>query len=196
MSTVAKLPLATILPIAQRLLRGLAPYCARIELAGSLRRNRPMVGDIELVAIPHRPVDLLGQELTDMPTPLDRFLDAQAIPFTKRGRKYQQFTYGPYTVDLFLAAPATWGSIYTIRTGSADFSRWLVTSQPARGAAPAEVAFIDGRLTAHGRLLHTPEEADVFNALGLAYIPPADRHGPIPNPARIDPIWNYEDNQP
>ncbi len=195
MSTTTKRPIQTVMPIAQRLLSALAPNCHRVELAGSLRRGRPMVGDIEIVAIPIRPTNLLGEEL-DGSTALDHYLDSRAIQFVKRGQKYQQFRYGPYLVDLFLATPATWGSVFTIRTGSADFSKWLVTYEP-RGACPWQVSFGNananpGRLTHNGRLLSTPEETDVFNALGLAYIPPADRLGPIVNPQRIDPIWNYE----
>ena len=194
MSATTKTPLAAVLPIAQRLLAALAPYCERLELAGSLRRNKPLVGDIELVAIPRRQRDLLGQPLPGH-TLLDGFLTDRGVVFAKRGEKYQQFAYGSHTVDLFIATPATWGSIYTIRTGSADFSHWLVTPRP-HGACPWSVRFgaagdHPGRLTQAGRLLATPEEADVFNALGLATIDPADRHGPIPNAARIDPIWNY-----
>lgn len=196
MSTTTKRPIQTVMPIAQRLLSALAPHCHRVELAGSLRRGRPMVGDIELVAIPIRPTNLLGEAL-DGPTQLDRYLDSRAIQFVKRGPKYQQFQYGPYLVDLFLATPATWGSVFTIRTGSADFSKWLVTYEP-RGACPWQVSFGNananpGRLTHNGRLLSTPEESDVFNALGLAYIDPTHRHGPLPDAARIDPIWNYSE---
>ena len=196
MSTTTKRPIQTVMPIAQRLLSALAPNCHRVELAGSLRRGRPLVGDIELVAIPIRPTNLLGEELGGS-TALDRYLDSRPIQFVKRGQKYQQFQYGPYLVDLFLATPATWGSVFTIRTGSADFSKWLVTHEP-RGACPWQVSFGNadanpGRLTHNGRLLSTPEEPDVFNALGLAYIDPTHRHGPIPDAARIDPIWNYSE---
>lgn len=194
MSTTTKTPYVAVLPVAQRLLAALAPYCERIELAGSIRRQKPLVGDIELVAIPRRPRDLLGEPIPG-PTALDRFLDERAVQFTKRGEKYQQFAYGSYTVDLFLATPDTWGSIFTIRTGSADFSHWLVTHEP-RGACPWPVRFggegaYPGRLTHNGRLLATPEERDVFAALGLAYIDPAERHGPLSDPGRIDPVWNY-----
>ncbi len=48
---------------------------------------------------------------------------------------------------------------------------------------------------AGGRLLSTPEESDVFAALGLVFIPPIARLGPINEPQRIDPIWNYEEPQ-
>lgn len=191
MSAAPKSPRAAILPIAQRLLDALRPFCDRIEIAGSLRREVPQVGDIELVAIPIRPADLFNHPVKG-PTPLDRFLDDHRITFTKRGDRYQQFTYGRHTVDLFLPTAATWGSVYTIRTGSWEFSHWLVTAQAAGGACPNEVQFRDGRLHAHGRLLSTAEETDVFAALGLVYIAPPLRAGAMPDAPRIDPIWNYE----
>ena len=134
MSATPKHPLPIVLPVANRIVDALRPHCARIELAGSIRRERPTVGDIEIVAVPTRPVDLLGDPLSG-PTPLDNFL-AQRVTFSKRGERYQQFQYGRHKIDLFLTDADTWGSIYTIRTGSWEFSRWLVTSQSARGAAP------------------------------------------------------------
>lgn len=192
MSAATRTPFAVIRPTADRIVEGLSPFCRRIELAGSLRREKSTIGDIEIVAIPIRPMTLFGEELFNQPTPLDRFLDGRNITFAKRGARYQQFTYGRHTIDLFLATADTWGSVCTIRTGSWEFSRWLVTSRAAGGAKPDEVQFRDGRLLANGRLLDTPEEADVFAALGLVWIEPYLRHGPVANPARIDPVWDYE----
>ena len=191
MSAAVKQPRPVMLPIAERIVEALRPYCERIELAGSLRRERPLVGDVEIVAIPRRLRDLFGDPL-DGPTLLDSFLDDRGVLFSKRGERYQQFRYGHQTmVDLFLPTVETWGSVFTIRTGSWEFSRWLVTPQGAGGAAPDGLVFRDGRLWANGRLLATPEEVDVFHALGLVYIEPAQRHGPIHGAGRIDPVWNY-----
>ena len=201
MSNTTKHPYNDIHPVAARLVSALRPHCHRIELAGSLRRQRPLIGDIEICAIPIRPTNLFGEELEDRPTALDRFLDTLVseghdLNFTKRGPKYQRFRFGRYEVDLFLATQLTWGSVFTIRTGSADFSQWLVTQEPL-GACPWLVRFgndgaAPGRLIHNGRLLATPEEEDVFAALGLAYIPPTERNGPPPNPARVPPVWRYE----
>lgn len=197
MSTATKTPYPVVRPVAERIISALAPYCERIELAGSLRRKRPAVGDIEIVAIPRRPRDLFGQVLAEEPTALDRFLDERGVQFAKRGRKYQQFAYRGYKVDLFLPTAETWGCVYTIRTGSAEFSHWLVSPEP-RGACPWSVRFggkdgNPGRLTHDGRLLATPEEEDVFAALGLPWIEPAGRDGPIPDAElmRVQPVWRY-----
>ncbi len=192
MSTSIKHPREAVHPIAQRLVDALRPYCRRIEVAGSLRRETQTVGDIEIVAIPIRPITLFGEELNDRPTDLDRFLDAHGVQFIKRGAKYQRFAYGRYEVDLFLTTSANWGSIFTIRTGSWEFSKWLVTSVTLGGAAPDGVQFREGRLYADGRLLATPEEEDVFAAIGLSWIPPIERTELIIGATRIEPIWNFE----
>lgn len=190
MSSIVKQPRRIVLPKALHLLEILRPFCIRIELAGSLRRETPIVGDIEIVAIPKRPVDLFGTPLKTH-TALDKFLDRHGMAFGKRGESYQQFTYGSNKVDLFLPTIETWGCIFAIRTGSWEFSRWLVTSQAAGGATPEGFIFRDGRLYAQGRLLTTPEEADVFAALGLAYIPPRQRLRPPVDPVRVVCILNY-----
>ena len=52
MSAGPKLELTRAQKAAGLLLEMLQPFCERIEVAGSVRRQRPMVGDLELVAIP------------------------------------------------------------------------------------------------------------------------------------------------
>ena len=67
----AAIPLAKARGFAQIIAARLAPYCERIEIAGSIRRKRETVGDIELVAISRRGTNLLGeptdQQLVDQP---------------------------------------------------------------------------------------------------------------------------------
>src|SRR5205823_12049549 len=47
------LPLAQAEKHAAKILAELAPFCERIEIAGSIRRRRPTVNDIDFVALPH-----------------------------------------------------------------------------------------------------------------------------------------------
>lgn len=186
-----KLPYAEVMPFAERIVEAITPFCLRVEIAGSLRRRKSEVGDIEIVAIPKRPKNLFGKELTNEPTMLDSFLDSNNVQFNTRGPLMQQFKYGKHTVDLFLPMIPTWGAIMTIRTGSADFSRWLVMSQAAGGACPEGVRFWQGRVFHNMRVLETPEEADVFAALGLAWIEPVDRNGWPSKWDTVEPIRNY-----
>lgn len=168
MSKGTKRPYAEVFPVARHIVEKLAPHCERIEIAGSLRRGRPMVGDVELVALPRYIHNLVGDVVGSH---LDNFLGAH-VTFMKNGDRYKQFAYGKYTVDLFLpASPAHWGSIFMIRTGSHEWNMWLMNE-----AAPsAGVRFDKGLVYLGGQLLNTPEESDVLEALGLPWVPPARR---------------------
>lgn len=52
MSAAKPLPLRMAAKLADRLCTELLPFCGRIEVAGSIRRRKSFVGDLELVAIP------------------------------------------------------------------------------------------------------------------------------------------------
>lgn len=47
-----KYRLEDVWPIAQDVVGQLRPHCYRAELAGSVRRGKNLIGDIEVVAIP------------------------------------------------------------------------------------------------------------------------------------------------
>lgn len=94
----------------------------------------------------------------------------------------------------FLPTQETWGSIFTIRTGPWEFSQRLVTQRFKRadGLCPNDVCFANGRVwrgvewaqiephewqpvLTNATALETPEEKDVFAALGLRWIDPWER---------------------
>ena len=183
--TKLQVPLADAERMAARIVELLSPACDRIEVAGSIRRRKASVGDIEIVAIPRydEEWDLFGKTFARR-SQLDDALDqiiAQGIirPGERNGERYKQFRVSFYglQLDLFVTDPERWGLIYTIRTGSADFSRWLVTSRQYGGALPEKIKVRDGRLWRVGQdePLATPEEQDVFVALGLEWIEPWER---------------------
>lgn len=178
MSERPKQPFKTMMEAARLLVAKLQPACERIEIAGSLRRQRPLVSDIELVAIPKPILNLIG-EPTEW-TEVDNLLDTLPVTFTKRGRKYQQFWFDgsilPFYVDLFLQPdPATWGVNFLLRTGSATFSHFMVTPTWQGGHKPEGFEMKDARVWRNGVALDTPEEIDVFNAFGMLYVEPRDR---------------------
>lgn len=180
-----KRPLAQVSAIAQALVASFRPYCERIEIAGSLRRGKPTVGDIELVAVPAGvPTDLFGNRQVDKPTAMDAYLSELPITLLKNGAKYKQFSFKSrmgelYTVDLFLQPdPETWGVNFMIRTGSADFSRMMVTKKNKGGWCPDNYHFREGRIWHKGEVLSTPEERDVFDVLDVPWVEPRDREVP------------------
>lgn len=162
--------------LARRMVDLLTPECIRIEIAGSIRREKPEVGDIEIVLIPKPLHDLFGEPLYGAER-IEAALRADGYELLKNGDHFKQARVpgGQVNFDIFLTTAEQWGVIYTIRTGSADFSHWLVTPRQQGGALPSSLRVADGRIWSGKTALETPEEADVFRAAGLNWIPPMDR---------------------
>jgi DNA polymerase/3'-5' exonuclease PolX len=170
--------------IARAIVADLLPCCGRIDVAGSVRRRKELVGDIELVAIPrYTAAGLFGDRRAN--ALWEHLHSSGAYRFTKgdnpEGRYYQLAlpAHADLQVDLFLAQPDNWGLTLLVRTGSAEFStailaRWKKVQGIGRDAAGS----IDGRLvTRDGAVVPTPEEETVFSLVGLAPIPPECRTG-------------------
>jgi DNA polymerase/3'-5' exonuclease PolX len=159
----------TALDIVQKL----KPYCDRIEIAGSLRRKREFVGDIEIVALPKRSLNLLGEPDYKNKTQLDIFLESKISKFRLDGAKMKSWQHGGFQVDLFLPeTPDHWGSIFMIRTGSSGFNKWVMTTR----AKACQIKFKSGLVyTWNYEPLPTPEEKDVFKLLKMDFVPPESR---------------------
>lgn len=157
----------------------------RVEIAGSIRRQKPEVKDIELVAIPKPLINIFGEAVFEEPLPITSRLHGLSqsgqINLIKNGLRYKQFELLEYPdrprVDLFLVIPpAQWGAIFTIRTGSADFSRWLMTPRRKGGCMPDNMRQRDGALWDGEQMLETPTEESYFEALGIPWVPPEQRN--------------------
>ena len=177
-----------VMPIAYTLKALLAPGCQKIEIAGSLRRQRPTVKDIELVAQPTMlPIDTLFGDIYGYASALDPILaHLQKTGYLslagKNGERYKQFRVrgeiGP-KLDLFIVLPpAQWGVIFAIRTGPAAFSRRLVTSRRHGGMLPSHLHVKGGAVrhnAAPRKIIETPTEAALFELLEMDWIPPEKR---------------------
>lgn len=180
-------------PIADGLVKTLLPACDRLAIAGSIRRGAATVKDIEIVCIPSpipsptsAPTDLFGNVhpggLTGLDEQLGRMVASGALKRGgKDGRRFKRFIVptldGEIVLDLFIVLPpAQWGVIFTMRTGPADFSHWVVTSMSKGGALPGGMKVAEGQLWRNGEeRVETPEEADFFEAIGLAWVEPGRR---------------------
>jgi DNA polymerase/3'-5' exonuclease PolX len=176
MSKGDKIPYRDALEVAQALELSLSFVCERTLIAGSLRRRKSEVGDLELVVLPRfgAITDMFG-EVVGQRSLLDDALTDIAPTRTKDGERYKQFVWEGMPVDLFIASRETWGCIATIRTGSADFTHWLVTPRNKGGGCYSHLKFHEGRLMDGATALDTSEERLVFAALEQDWIEPVDR---------------------
>ena len=146
--------------IAKKYLNLLKPYCWRIEIAGSIRREKSEVKDIEIVAIP---LDLVG-----FSTEVNELEKVKGNP---TGKYTQRILPEGIKLDLFMANIRNWGLIFAIRTGSARYSHEIL----ACGWVKRGYKSINGMLTKNGREIEVREEKDLFNLIGVAYIQPNQR---------------------
>jgi DNA polymerase/3'-5' exonuclease PolX len=168
--------------LANQWKRLLSPSCTRIEIAGSIRRGKTEVHDIDLVCQPtitHTP-DLFGEPGTRRDW-LDALLpqivmDMGALVVINGPRKKKIRLQEGIALEIWkVIEPAEFGTIYLLRTGPEDFSHWLVTPRSIGGGMPSWMRHKDGALWKHDTKISTPEEEDVFRALKMDYIEPAKR---------------------
>lgn len=195
MSTGTRISILEAGPIAWALADALAPACERIEVAGSIRRGRPDVGDIELLAVPkthEAPVEPSG--FFDAPEPIvvndlvervyalrEAGVLAEVEQHKAAGRRYVKSVHveSGLQVDLFMVRPpASWGVLYLIRTGPATYSQWFVTEARRRAMHVGAAQLHRGGLGCGAipcDVIPTPEEQDVYAALSLPWVRPEDR---------------------
>ena len=152
--------------IADEIRHELLPYCVRAEIAGSIRRQKPLVGDIEIVAIP-KPYGV-GLFESGIASVVNRWVKVKGdLPC-----KYtQRILPEGIKLDLFFATPENWGTIFAIRTGSAEFSHEVLASTWASQGFRSK----GGILKRKGIDYKVQEERDLFSLLGLAWVEPRDR---------------------
>lgn len=189
MSTGEKRPLPSAREDAEELRQMFDGCYERWCVAGSVRRRRPQVGDVEHVVIPRfaevsdgglfgsvKQVNLLWQRAEEL---VQRKVFGKAVYKTANGAqhrwgdKYRGLTYSGFTHEIFTATPENWGAILLIRTGPAHFSKDMVTKFLAGGMYRQQ----DGVLinVATGQPVNVPTEEEYFRLLGMPFISPEAR---------------------
>lgn len=158
------------LSIASDVLEQLRPHCIRAEIAGSIRRKKPMVKDIEIVAIP-KPYSV-GLFESGLATVVDRWEIVKGTLEYGRTKYTQRILPEGIALDLFFPDLENWGNIFAMRTGSADYSRHVL----ARGWVRRGFNSKDGYLIRDGERCEIREEKDLFKLIGLPYSEPEDRN--------------------
>lgn len=190
MSAGTRIPLDEARDIAQALRTAILPYCYRVEICGSIRRQRPTIGDIDLVCEPIvKPVlDMFDQESGETRDLLTERLDwmVERGHIEKRldkngrpawGTSLKRARFRGLNADIqSVVDHDTWGAWLAIRTGPAEFNKALVTPVSQGGVLPSGFEFRDGfKLYRFGGQIPTPTEWQLFEALGLQHQRPMDR---------------------
>lgn len=141
----------------------LRPLCERITVAGSIRRRRPEVNDIDIVLIPRDRARL------------DYVLMSLSLNGTMKmsGPKIARVAMKEIDLDVYYATEEIWATLLLIRTGSKKSNIRLATAAKDKGWRLA--ASGDGLFNEREERIAGGIEQSIFEALGLRYLEPWER---------------------
>jgi DNA polymerase (family 10) len=141
------------------------PAAERVEVAGSLRRLADSVKDLDIIATADDPAGLAAA-LAELPLieSVQSAGDAGARVLTHSGMK----------VDLKVVEPDQFGNVLQHFTGSKAHNVALRESAVRRGLHVSEYGILDDET---GETLRCATEEEVYERLGLEWIPPELREG-------------------
>lgn len=192
--TKARMPLEEARAIAEEVKAQIVDACTSVVIAGSIRRRKSEVGDIELVLVPKYAGSpgLMFAELTE--NQLELRLRAMAgvgtlierrkenedkIAWFKKGKesRYVAATYKEKIgVDFFIILPdrADWyGWHLLLRTGPSDANQLLMTEKRFGGWLPNGMKVADGIIYRNGKPCPVEDEAAFFELWGFKEFVPA-----------------------
>ncbi len=148
-------------PLARDLVRRLegTGLFQRVEPAGSLRRGKETVGDLDLLAISKRP-DEAARAFCSLP-------GVEAVLAQGPKKSSVRFEDG-FQVDLRIVPANAFGAALQYFTGSKEHNIRMRERAATRGWKLSEY----GLFSADGELLAGADEEGIYRALGLAYVPP------------------------
>lgn len=156
-----RLLLGVALPVAEEVVRLLRPHPAveAIEPAGSLRRMKETIGDIDILVASRQPEEV-AREFTRLPIVREVLATGPTRPsiLTRDGLQ----------VDLRIVEPDDYGSALQYFTGSKEHNIALRGLALERGWKLSEYGLFDQ----DGKRLAGRTEEDIYQALALDWIPP------------------------
>ena len=153
-------PIGDVLPLAREIEARLAklPGVERVSIAGSLRRRRETIGDLDLLAISSEPTRVM-RFFTEMP-------EVEAVHARGPTKSMVRLSNG-MDADLRVVPAASFGAALLYFTGSKDHNVALRRIALGEGLKLNEYGLFRGDRAVAGRT-----EEEVYDALGLAFVPP------------------------
>lgn len=161
----ARVLLADALPLAERLVASLSesPYVQAACYAGSIRRMKETVGDIDVLVASADP-DAVMDAVRTLPSVTSIVASGQT--------KTSVLTTSGRQADIRVVAPESWGAALQYFTGSAEHNVRLREIAKSRGLKISEYGVFRAE---DGEQVGGADEAEVYACLGMPLIPPEIR---------------------
>jgi DNA polymerase (family X) len=182
-----RFPNALGMAVAAELCRALTPACERIIVAGSLRRRKPTIGDVEILYIPklvrkQDPADMFSTMESNLADEVIALLEKNGV-LERRKNTLGREMFGPKNklmrhvssgipVDLFSATEENFWNYLVCRTGPAESNIRIAEAAKRRGYKwnPYGSGFTRADETFP---MHSEEE--VFQFVGMPFLKPEER---------------------
>jgi DNA polymerase/3'-5' exonuclease PolX len=163
---IPELDLKAAETLAHQIKADVEAHCETIEIAGSIRRQKTKVHDIDFVVVAKN--DAEWQKISEKLKHLKAKPNCSGNSLIKAFLPCQN---GLFQVDFYRAKPSTFGIHLLVRTGSADHNMWLAGYAMSKGM---RIKYSEG-LIKEGSVIAGKDEKGVFEALGLPYPSPSER---------------------
>lgn len=159
-----RLRLGVALPAAEEMVELLKdhPSVQRIDPAGSIRRMKETIGDIDLLAASDQPVAVMDA-LTSLPIVKEVLV--------KGVTKTSVLTRNSLQIDMRVVPPESYGAALQYFTGSKEHNVRLREIAESKGMKLNEYGLFDLRT---GRKLAGETEEEIYHLLGFRQVPPPE----------------------
>lgn len=139
----------------------------RAEIAGSYRRQKATVGDIDILVVTKNP-EKVSEAIAKLPIVRD---------VVAHGDKKLSFNFtSGLRVDIRFVKKDQWGSALLYFTGDKDHNIALRKIAIGKGWKLSEYGLFGGE-----KVIASKEEADIYGKLGLSWMEPRERTGVLPD---------------
>jgi len=189
--SAGRIPIGTAFPLAEEIIDSLSklPYVDKISAAGSLRRFKETVGDIDILVTSKKPVDVI-RHFTALPAVTRILADGKT--------KGSVITSTDIQVDLRVVAKEAYGAALNYFTGSKEHNIRLREIAQQKKMKLSEYGLFKKIRGGKERRVAGKSEEEVYEKLGLPYIAPelredageieAARDGSLPSLVTINDI--------
>lgn len=173
---------AEALAIAMPYYNALKPFCDQIKIAGSLRRHKSEIHDIDIVCQPKMELQTDPEKTTLFDTvmkwfPVSGFVDyinsLNRILGSPFGRQVKVLLPEGIKLDIFITNQLNFGLILLIRTGSENYAKNIMYQLDKRG-----MQSVEGHLYYKNSdvIIPVPDEQTFFEVTGIPYLEPSKRN--------------------
>lgn len=176
--------------VAEKIALVLEPACSLLKIAGSIRREKPQVGDIEIVYVPLFIEGIIDGELNIHPRKINKTEEKiqelltqnfLSYRFKKNGTKsfgervkLLMHTQSQIPVDLFCCMPKEWSNNLVSRTGGKQTN--ITIASHAKRMGWNWLPFNEGFKNGKTKGSYQPKsEREVFEFVKLPYLEPWER---------------------